>query len=138
MRLRAPMPRLGPVKARWLAHQGRSRRAVMARCLKNGALHCEGCDRPGPLDYSHVVGRRNIVGEPFASSPELTQGLCRECHRRYDSYAVSALRRKLEEAAILRLATRYHKPLLVDALRHPMDAIRRMVAELEKEGAGAE
>jgi hypothetical protein len=77
------MPRLGPVKTRWLIHQRRCRLLVFSRIQKNHGL-CEAeCGRPAE-DWAHCFGRRNLIAEPWCSLPELTMGLCRSCHRKID------------------------------------------------------
>jgi hypothetical protein len=125
----------GELTKRWEKHRALSRELVRRRAHGK----CESCYRYTALDWSHVAGRGNVIAEPLASSPELTQGLCRPCHRAFDGHTMEPKKRRgLEQAALMRLAARFHKPLLVDALAHPFDAIRRMVEEIEKEGASIE
>jgi hypothetical protein len=83
VRLPKRIPKTGPVKGRWLAHQNKSKLIVMKRVEAKGGL-CEGCGKEPAVDWQHVFGRRHLIAEPWASSPELTMGLCRACHRSCD------------------------------------------------------
>ncbi len=138
MRLRMPLPKEGK-KADWKQHHEQSRRTVMLRCR----ARCEGCNKTTRyLEWAHIFGRRQIIGEPWCSSPELTAALCVYdpitqavgCHKQIDLRLNPALRRRLEETAARRFyaahKTRY--PTTLD----PDGAVRRLVKKLEKLGGG--
>ena len=98
--LPAPLPHIGPVKARWAAHQARSRAIVSHHARQ----HCQACGREDRHpDWAHLAGRRHVVAEPWASSPQLTVGLCRECHTKIDTNVDMELRDNLRRSGVGRL-----------------------------------
>lgn len=134
-RLPQPLRPLGAVKSRSLQHQKESRLAVMIRCKGR----CEGCGNFSPkLEYAHIFGRRNIVGEPYASSPELTMALCcynrytnePGCHEKIDRYLDKALRDRLESIAVQRFYYAHNKG--VPKNLNPAGAVRKLAALLDK------
>ncbi len=89
LRAKTRMKARGSVKGRWTAWQAECRAIVVARA----AGHCEACHCPNGravlgsrwgLELAHIFGRRNVVGEPWASSAALTMMLCPTCHDRLD------------------------------------------------------
>lgn len=136
-RLARPIPKLGPGKAQWLSHHARSRELVRRRA--NGK--CEGCGRAdAALDWAHVMGRGHLIAEPWCSSPELTMGLCRECHRAVDGDlggTNKTLRERLRWTAFERLCQATHHWQWVAVARpqfgNGLNATRALVDVLERE-----
>ncbi len=131
MKLQRPLPQRGSVKARWAAHHAASRRAVMTRSRGK----CEGCgEGERPLEWAHLAGRRHIVSEPWASSPELTAALCGECHHKIDRGLDAPLGARLRWEAAERLAGKARSfnvlQMRMDGWA-ALDVIRRLVDELE-------
>jgi len=113
----------GAVKGRWLAHQSHSRAIVALRA--KGVCEGPGCGSPG-TEWAHLFGRRHIIEEPWASSPELTAALCRTHHRRLDANQDSALQTHLRAAALTRLSARLGVPIPTGV--DQAQAAREMVA----------
>lgn len=136
VKLGRPLPQRGPVAARWEAHRRRSRLDVMARC-RNA---CEACGAKSvPLELHHCMGRRHLVSEPLASSPELTTALCPDCHRAITRGTDLELSERVLWAAADRLAGVRHAPALA-ILRldgcGALDALRTIVGQVEAEEEG--
>lgn len=135
--LPAPLAAIGPVKARWNFHRTRSR-AQVARLSRQ---HCQACGRElQHPDWAHMAGRRHLVGEPWASSPQLTMGLCRSCHTSIDQNRDIELRDTLRRRSVAWLCELgAARGLNMDeletlSLEDPLAAIMRAVDVLD--GAG--
>lgn len=90
----------GPVKDRWAAWREQERAAVMERAQSV----CEHCTFPKvALEWAHGFGRRQIVGEPLASSRFMTFAFCPICHPLFDSNQAPGRRDVLRWRAIGRL-----------------------------------
>ena len=135
MRLRSPIRRIGVSTARWMRWRQKCREAVALRA----AFKCEACgSNLRPLEWCHIAGRGNVVAEPFASSPELTMGLCSAgwedigCHNKIDRAIDLELREMLRWKAVSALMKRYRLGWV--AGDNAIDAIREAVRHLEAEG----
>jgi hypothetical protein len=135
VRLQRRLPVRGAHASRWEAYQARSRRLVAIRAC----WRCEGCGEHGrPLQWAHLASRGNKgIGEPWASSPELTAALCCAhptyglgCHEKIDRGLDPALTERLRHDAALRLATR-HGRCTADLNGPALDVIRRLVDDLQ-------
>lgn len=121
-----PLPKRGPVAARWETHRRRSRAVVMARAY--GRCEVPGC-RAEATEWAHMFGRRHLVAEPHASSPELTAALCRSHHQGIDRGLLPDTQLVLRWAACQRFGLRWGvSPVGND----PLAVIRRMVDEVER------
>lgn len=100
---RKPLPKTGPVKRRWASWQRSQHNVVVERAQGS----CEGCGQTGrPLQVAHLMGRRNIVSEPWASWAGLCAHLCSAdlryglgCHEKVDRYLDDQLRFALHDRA---------------------------------------
>ena len=111
------IPKRSAKNIAWQAYKMRERLEVMKRPvfidgLPYGTHACEGCGKQTDyLQVAHIFARRQIVGEPWASSRYLTMKLCFYnpfedkigCHEKIDGYKDKALRERLEERAASRL-----------------------------------
>jgi hypothetical protein len=132
-----PIKQRGPAAERWARWQDFNRSAVQRRA----AFACEGCgSRNRPLEWAHLAGRNSKgVGEPWASSAELTVGLCTSaygvtgCHQKIDRALAPQLLKDLRTAALVRLCSAYSLGLAAIVGEHtePLDAIREAVRGLE-------
>ncbi len=98
-----------------------------------------------PLEWAHLVGRGNIISEPWCSTPELTTGLCSGkwgdlgCHEKIDRALAPELLRELRWRACQRLWEAHGGDYLEGArfvitYPDPLDAIREVVRHLEGMG----
>lgn len=102
------LPRVGRVGKRWNPWRRSQHAVVVARA---GGI-CEGCGQDGRrLEVAHLFGRRNIIGEPWASWHGLCAHLCGDdpaygqgCHSLIDQNKDLPLQRKLRGLAADRLA----------------------------------
>ncbi len=137
-KLPTPIAKQGLVAGRHANHRARSRQEV-ARRAKGKCVGCGKLVLPAP-DWAHLVGRRNIVGEPWASSPELTTSLCRQCHHLMDSNIDIDLRDGLRLDGLDRLIeTAVKHNVNVQGIKQignedPLAAIVRLVNRLEDAG----
>lgn len=86
------------------------------------------------MDWAHLFGRRALIGEPWCSSPELTAGLCRDCHRAIDGNVDTDLRDRLRWDGITRFVEANGLPQALTRKSDPLDAIRaaeRLLGERE-------
>lgn len=123
------LERVNTPKASWRASQSAevSRRA-------NG--RCEVCGaRNVPLEWSHTFGRRNVIAEPLASTPEATLGACVDCHREATLNPAGARARTMQLASLARLEARWHILLPTD---DPMGSARLLEDVLKADGRFAE
>ena len=138
MRQYAPLQKLGPAKKRWAAWQ-RSQHAVV---VKRAAGICEGCGRDSrPLQVAHLMGRRNLVAEPWASWAGLCAHLCSAhpsyglgCHEQLDRRKNEALRDRLLVNAAERLSHVASGLRVQIHAQHPADVIRQLVRQYEAAG----
>jgi hypothetical protein len=124
-----PLNQRGPVKERQRQHHELSRKLVFLRC--KGWCEAPGCHAQA-TDWAHLAGRRHIVSEPYASSPELTAGLCRDHHNAIDRGLDPVLLDTLRWFAVQRLALRYRLAIATPPA-DPLDVIRQMVATVSAE-----
>lgn len=125
------IPKHGPVADRWRDHRDRSRVAVFLRVrAAGGRCEAEDCSSTA-TDLAHLFGRRHIIEEPWASSPECCLGLCRGCHNSVDRGLAPDLLERLRWQAVVRLcgATRQPIPSVED--HDVLGAIRTVVDALE-------
>jgi len=138
-RLRMPIKARGTATLRWARWKEKQRQIVQRRA----GYKCEACgSNMRPLELAHLVGRNNKgVGEPWASSAELTAALCSSgygftgCHDRIDRAISPDLQANLRWKALNALMDRYHSDL-VPSSDDPLDVIRAAVQQLEEEGWG--
>jgi len=144
--LRGTLPAIGPVKKRWAAWRRQQAEVVRARSCGL----CEGCGKDGrPLRVAHLMGRRNLVAEPWASWAGLCAHLCSAhpsyglgCHEQVDQRKDLLLRNRLLRQAADRLVFREHEGekqftvtmALVAPEFAPDDIIRGIVRRLEAAG----
>ena len=122
-----PLNQRGAVKGRQEAHHRASKLAVMQRCRSV----CEGCGEGRVLDWAHAFGRRHIVSEPWCSSPELTLGLCRQCHRDVDEGIDPNKQQRLRWICVTRFAAKHGLPIPSTADHDELGAIRALVDAVE-------
>lgn len=143
LKQRKPLPKLGPVKKRWASWQ-RSQAEVVKK--REGGI-CAGCGKDSrPLQVAHLLGRRNIIAEPWASWSGLCAHLCSAhpgyglgCHEVYDARRDPALRHRLLEQAEQRLAAQIwalpgERFWLPTESLDPADKVRAIVRRLEALG----
>lgn len=135
-RLRSPLKQRGAVTERWQRWKDSQRLIVQ----KRAGWACEGCrSNMRPLEIAHLAGRNNKgVGEPWASSAELTAALCSSaygvtgCHQKIDRALDPSLLNRLREDALERLV--FHYPAPYPSGGEPLDAIREVIRYLEDAG----
>jgi hypothetical protein len=137
---RKPLPKLGPVKKRWASWQRSQAEIVKARACGL----CEGCGKDSrPLQVAHLLGRRNLVAEPWASWSGLCAHLCSAhpsyglgCHERLDGRKDLPLRERLLWTAAWRSNLVFGDELvsLAMAEERPEDAIRGLIRRAEALG----
>lgn len=117
--------RIAPVGARkerlaewhaWCYQQVRERCDARLDPLTLLRDRCEACGVRPWRDWAHLFGRGNVVAEPWCSLPELTMGLCRECHDVIDQDRDPELRERLRRMALIRLGRRF--PVQLPLLAH--------------------
>ena len=98
-----------------------------------------------PLELAHLFGRSHIIAEPWASTAELTAGLCSGkwdglgCHEKIDRHIDEALLARVRWRAFWRLGLAYDMEVQVASEIHanhpdPIDAIRAALRLLELAG----
>ena len=137
-----PLKQRGAATIRWERWKESQRQIVQRRAHS----HCEGCgDNMKPLELAHLVGRNNKgIGEPWASSAELTAALCSGkwdelgCHEKIDRALDPARLKVLRVDALLRLCQSYDLGVseVIGSNQNPLDAIREAVRRLEADGWG--
>jgi hypothetical protein len=140
MALYRPPRKTSVTRDRWGKWQAQERQAVLIR----SGRRCEGCGQGDRvLQWAHIAGRRHIVGEPWASSRELTAALCCAsavsgelgCHEKYDRHLDEVLIWNLGLIAVDRLWWRFcgADPFAKTyANPDPLDSIRSLVTLLER------
>lgn len=95
------------------------------------------------MELAHLVGRNNKgIGEPWASSVELTAALCSHgfgvlgCHESIDRALNPKLLKDLRTDALIRLCSTYGLGLaeIVAERSDPLDAIREACRRLDDAG----
>src|ERR1035437_9639221 len=115
---RKPIPKIGRVGKRWAAWRRQQAEVVRKR---SGNL-CEGCGKDSrPLQVAHLMGRRNIIAEPWASWAGMCAHLCSAhpsyglgCHEKVDQRRDTKLRDWCLERAWLRMCFEYGRTELPD------------------------
>ena len=133
------IPSIGRVGRRWASWR-RSQHAVV---VKRAGGICEGCGKDSRrLEVAHLCGRRNIVGEPWASWHGLCAALCAAdpaygwgCHETVDNRRDAPLRDRLLTTALDRLAELAGLPFVAGVGAYdPLGTIRQIVAALNADG----
>ena len=132
------MKQRGAVTERWQRWKDSQRQIVQRRA----GWACEACrSNMRPLELAHLVGRNNKgVGEPWASSAELTAALCTSaycvvgCHQKIDRALDNNLLRLLRWEALERLKVSFGFATVADDSLDPLDAIRETIRVLEADG----
>jgi len=129
-----PLRARGAKTERWERWHARSRRVVFGRVLRNrGRCEAPGCQAQA-TEWCHLVGRGNLVAEPFTSLPELTAGLCRDHHNAIDRHLDDDLRRALTRRGYEWLVEWYEvRTPAEDAGDDPLDLVREYVRRMELE-----
>lgn len=130
------IPAVGRVGKRWASWR-RSQAAIVKE--RAGGI-CEGCGKDSRrLEVAHLMGRRNLIAEPWASWHGMCAHLCSAhpdyglgCHEQNDGRKNEPLRQRLLAAAAYRLGERAYDVEWV--LAFPADGIRKMVRHLEAAG----
>jgi hypothetical protein len=120
----------------WLREHRKVSRAVVMERAKG---RCESCGRQTTLEWDHTCGRRNLVSEPWASSPYLTVALCRYCHRQAtdELHGVREFTRSICLPALIELAKAQGVGVPDNADDYKaLDMIRYYVRYLEYPDAG--
>lgn len=81
------------------------------------------------MDWAHLFGRRQIISEPWCSSPELTAALCRPCHQSIDRGLAPYLQKGLRLRAIHSLCEATGATPPVWCMDDPLGAMRVVVSE---------
>jgi hypothetical protein len=123
----------GDVKDRWRRHQHQSRITVMLRC--RGKCEAGECDQEA-REWAHIFGRRAIIAEPWASSPDATFGLCRHHHQQLDRNLAPDLLDRMRWIAVARLCASHSVPIPSTAEYDALGAIRAVVDVLEEQERG--
>ena len=140
-RLRSPLKQRGAHAEQWGRWQDKCRKAVQLRALGR----CEGCGaNMHPLDWCHLAGRNNKgIGEPWASHPALTAGLCTSgyghvgCHDLIDRGLDDDLLQVLRWRALGRLWESFPDDMRDDEnAGTALDNIRQTIAHLIDLGWG--
>lgn len=94
---------------------------------------CESCGVQRPLEWDHVAGRRHIVAEPWASSPYLTVGLCRGCHKfaTDEQHGIREFTRRLAVTQLTELAKSQGVEMVFSSDWTELQKIQYFVRELE-------
>ena len=134
------IPAVGRVGRRWASWRRQQALVVKKRA---GGL-CEGCGKDSrPLQVAHLMGRRNIIAEPWASWSGMCAHLCSAhpsyglgCHEKVDQRRDEPLRDRLLNDAANRLQPRLfgNTGLITLHREYAADAIRNMVRRLEAAG----
>jgi hypothetical protein len=128
---RKPLRSIGVRAMRWQDWHRINRAKVLARCTG----HCEGCRKYGvALDWHHVADRSHLIGEPWASTPELTVALCKTCHHGVTYGTRKDLDEALKVRAFSRLAITYDPFFVPDDGSDGLESIRQLVDHLERVG----
>lgn len=123
--LRKPLSRVGKVAQRWGSWQESQRRIVSLRSRGR----CELCGVQGlGLEVHHTAGRRNNIGEPYASWAVMLAGLCRPCHRTVH------LEGKADQARLATVQRLSELGWVGSEGLDPLDAIREAVRRMEEKG----
>ena len=104
--------------------------------MQRAAGRCESCNANRTLEWDHTCGRGHLVSEPWASSPFLTVGLCRSCHRMAtdERLGVREFTRELAARRLTELAKSQAYPAVIPSDFHeynPLQKIRYLVRYLE-------
>ena len=132
------IPKVGKVGRRWASWRRQQALVVKKRA---GGL-CEGCGKDSrPLQVAHLMGRRNIIAEPWASWAGMCAHLCSAspeyglgCHELVDQRKDAQLRASLLHRARERLQLRIGIDPYAWLGFNPDDQIRTTVRRLEKDG----
>lgn len=130
-----PINKVGKVKERKIPWQQQEREAVMDR---SRICEVDSCNHIGS-EWHHIFLRNPIVGEPWASSRELTCVVCWLCHREITEGHAPHKQTMLELAALARLI---HQLKITDSMlmdmhqpdQRPVDLLRAILRWCEKEG----
>lgn len=135
VRLRIPIRPQGARAVRWSRWHSKSRAVVAAR---SGGC-CEVCGRDGlRLEWHHTAQRQNILGEPWASCPELCAAVCPPDHRLITAGQMPEAAELLRSVAARRLAESFDVTDCLEQLIKSgyggLDCIRSLVHLLEEQG----